>query len=138
MWLCAHFLFMLYTLVACNVIYTLSRQAIGFYTELDFWNEAQNQMRLRTLLREKNIAGVTVPKVYPELCTRRLLVSEWMEGTKLSDCSRQDINAVTPYAQEAFLTQLFELGFFHAGTFVYDMYNDDDDDDVVDIQEYFR
>jgi predicted unusual protein kinase regulating ubiquinone biosynthesis (AarF/ABC1/UbiB family) len=73
-------------------------------------------MRLRTLLREKKIVGVTVPKVYPELCTRRLLVSEWMDGTKLSDCTTEEIAAVTPFAQEAFLTQLFELGFFHAGT----------------------
>jgi predicted unusual protein kinase regulating ubiquinone biosynthesis (AarF/ABC1/UbiB family) len=92
----------------------LNEWAIGFYTELDFKNEAQNQRRLRALLREKKIKGVTVPKVYDELCTRRLLVSEWMEGKKLSDASTEEIGRVTPMAQEAFLTQLFEAGFFHA------------------------
>jgi predicted unusual protein kinase regulating ubiquinone biosynthesis (AarF/ABC1/UbiB family) len=70
------------------------------------------------MLIENKIQGVTVPKVYEELCTRRLLVSEWMDGTKLSDCTPEEIAEVTPAAQEAFLTQLFEVGFFHAGTCV--------------------
>jgi len=52
--------------------------------------------------------------VYEEYCTRRLLVSEWMEGRKLSDCAPEQIRKVTPFAQEAFLVQLFEEGFFHA------------------------
>ena len=92
----------------------LNEWSIGFYTELDFNNEARNQQKLRDLLIEKNVKGVTVPKVYNELCTRRILVSEWIEGKKLSDASNEEIKRVTPFAQEAFLTQLFEVGFFHA------------------------
>jgi predicted unusual protein kinase regulating ubiquinone biosynthesis (AarF/ABC1/UbiB family) len=92
----------------------LNEWAIGFYTELDFANEASNQIRLRNLLLEKNITSVIVPRVYEELCTRRILVSEWIDGTKLSDCSVETIADVTPAAQEAFLTQLFDAGFFHA------------------------
>lgn len=91
-----------------------SEWSIGFYTELDFNNEAQNQERLRNLLIETNIEGIMVPKVYKDLCTRRILVSEWVDGRKLSDCTNDEIAQVTPYAQEAFLTQLFEAGFFHA------------------------
>ena len=92
----------------------LNEWSIGFYTELDFNNEARIQQKLRDLLIEKNVKGVTVPKVYNELCTRRILVSEWIEGKKLSDASNEEIKRVTPFAQEAFLTQLFEVGFFHA------------------------
>lgn len=33
---------------------------------------------------------------------------------QLSDASTEQIAKVTPAAQEAFLTQLFEVGFFHA------------------------
>jgi hypothetical protein len=55
-----------------------------------------------------------VPKVYDDLCTRRILVSEWVDGKKLSDCTPEQIGAVTPFAQEAFLTQLFDSGVFHA------------------------
>jgi len=93
----------------------LNEWAIGFYTELDFKNEASNQQRLRDMLLEKNITSVAVPMVYDELCTRRILVSQWIDGKKLSDCPPEKIAEVTPAAQEAFLTQLFEVGFFHAG-----------------------
>eukprot|EP00529_Nitzschia_sp_RCC80_P000255 CAMPEP_0113453104 /NCGR_PEP_ID=MMETSP0014_2-20120614/7188_1 /TAXON_ID=2857 /ORGANISM="Nitzschia sp." /LENGTH=864 /DNA_ID=CAMNT_0000344493 /DNA_START=471 /DNA_END=3065 /DNA_ORIENTATION=+ /assembly_acc=CAM_ASM_000159 len=97
-----------------NYVGLLNEWAIGFYTELDFNNEARNQDRLRTSLLEKGVTGVTVPKVYHDLCTRRILVSEWVDGKKLSEASTEEIKQVTPEAQEAFLTQLFEIGFFHA------------------------
>jgi hypothetical protein len=97
-----------------NYVGLLNEWAIGFYTELDFQNEASNQRTLRQMLIDKNIKGVFVPKVYDDLCTRRILVSEWVDGKKLSDCTVEQIAEVTPYAQEAFLTQLFDAGFFHA------------------------
>lgn len=97
-----------------NYVALLNEWAVGFYTELDFQNEARNQRRLRDELMNRNISGVVVPDVYSHLCTRRILVSEWMEGRKLSECSPGDIKSVTPIAQEAFLTQLFSFGFFHA------------------------
>jgi hypothetical protein len=97
-----------------NYVDLLNEWSIGFYTELDFNNEAKNQQKLRDALREAGIKGITVPKVYEELCTRRILVSEWMDGVKLSDCTPEEIGQITPIAQEAFLTQLFQFGFFHA------------------------
>lgn len=97
-----------------NYVALLNEWSIGFYTELDFNNEAKNQQKLRDLLIDKKIKGVMVPKVYDELCTRRILVSEWVDGKKLGDASPEEIGRVTPIAQEAFLTQLFEAGFFHA------------------------
>lgn len=97
-----------------NYVALLNEWSIGFYTELDFQNEAKNQRTLRNILIDNDIKGVTVPKVYDELCTRRILVSEWIDGKKLSDCTDEEIAEVTPFAQEAFLTQLFEAGFFHA------------------------
>jgi hypothetical protein len=53
-------------------------------------------------------------QVYPELCTRRLMVSEWLDGKKLSDCPQDEIKRLTPYAQEAFLCQLLQAGFLHS------------------------
>jgi len=96
-----------------NYVALLNEWAIGFYTELDFNNEAKNQIRLRNLLREKGVRGVVVPDVYEEYCTRRILVSQWVDGKKLSQAPVDEIARVTPIAQEAFLTQLFE-GYFHA------------------------
>lgn len=92
----------------------LNEWAVGFYTELDFLNEAANQDRLKKLLIEEGVSGVYVPKVYPDLCTRRLLVTEWIDGKKLSDCPPEEIKMLIPAAQEAFLTQLLQIGFFHS------------------------
>jgi len=92
----------------------LNEWSIGFYTELDFVNEGRNQEKLRTAMIENGIEGITVPKVYKDLCTRRVLVSDWMDGVKLSECPPEEIREITKIAQEAFLTQLFETGFFHA------------------------
>lgn len=97
-----------------NYVALLNEWSIGFYTELDFQNEARNQQRLRDALKERGIKGVTVPKVYEDMCTRRILVSQWMDGQKLSSCSDEEIGQLIPMCQEAFLTQLFEVGFFHA------------------------
>jgi len=97
-----------------NYVALLNEWSIGFYTELDFANEGRNQERLRTGLIEAGIKGITVPKVYDEMCTRRVLVSEWMDGVKLSECEKDEIAEITAIAQEAFLTQLFGMGFFHA------------------------
>jgi len=88
----------------------LNEWSIGFYSELDFLNEARNQERLRTDMAAAGIRGITVPRVVEDLCTRRVLVMEWMDGVKLSDCGPEEIRDVTAIAQEAFLTQLFETG----------------------------
>ena len=97
-----------------NYVALLNEWSIGFYTELDFANEARNQKKLRQNLKDNGIKGVTVPRVYEDLCTRRILVSEWMDGIKLSSCTDEEIGKLIPMCQEAFLTQLFETGFFHA------------------------
>ena len=45
----------------------LNEWAVGFYTELDFLNEADNQQRCRDMIIEQEkVAGVYVPKVYHE------------------------------------------------------------------------
>ena len=36
-------------------------------------------------------AGVYVPRVHAELCSRRVLVSEWVDGVKLTQCSPEQI-----------------------------------------------
>lgn len=45
-----------------------------------------------------------------EYSTRRVLVSEWIDGVKLSDCSPEEIRELIPLAQEVFLTQLLQVG----------------------------
>lgn len=97
-----------------NYVALLNEWAIGFYTELDFVNESKNQKRLRDAFVARGIKGITVPRIFEEYCTRRILVSEWMDGVKLSTCTQEEIREATAISQEAFLNQLFEDGFFHA------------------------
>ena len=93
----------------------LNEWAIGFYTELDFLNEARNQDTLRKLLMEQEkVADVYVPEVNFELTTRRVLVSEWIDGVKLSECEPSEIRELVGVGQECFLVQLLQVGFFHS------------------------
>lgn len=84
----------------------LNEWAVGFYTELDFVNEAQNQQRLKDLVQ---VEGVYIPEVYHNLTTRRLLVTEWIDGIKLSECDEDEIRELTALGQECFLVQLLQV-----------------------------
>merc|ERR1712181_191641 len=46
--------------------------------------------------------------------TRKVLVTEWIEGPQLAKSSSEVIQRLTPVGIECFLTQLLETGFFHA------------------------
>eukprot|EP00873_Tetraselmis_striata_P029871 jgi/Tetstr1/450135/TSEL_037177.t1 len=97
-----------------DYISLLNEWAVGFYTELDFLNEGRSQLRVKELLQQEGKTGVYVPDVKLEYSTRRVLVSEWIDGVKLSDCSPEEIRELIPLAQEVFLTQLLQVGFFHS------------------------
>ena len=93
----------------------LNEWAVGFYTELDFLNEADNQQRCRdVIMDQEKVRGVYVPKVYHDYCTRRVLVTEWIDGEKLSDCPKEEIRELIGVGQECFLVQLLQVGFFHS------------------------
>lgn len=92
----------------------LNEWAVGFYTELDFTNEGRNQLKLKQLLIDEKVPDVYVPDVYEEFCTRRVLVTEWIDGVKLSECDPDEINELAAIGQEAFLVQLLQVGFFHS------------------------
>lgn len=55
--------------------------------ETDFVNEAKNSDTMRQLVNnEKKLKGrVYIPTVYPEFTTKRVLVTEWIEGIRLWD-----------------------------------------------------
>ena len=92
----------------------LNEWAVGFYTELDFKNEAANMKRMTRVLEEASVQDVMVPKVYDDYTTRRVLVSEWVDGKKLSDCEPGEIKELIKIGQECFLVQLLQAGFFHS------------------------
>jgi len=92
----------------------LNEWAVGFYTELDFCNEAANMKKMGQVLDEAGIRDVMVPKVYDDYTTRRVLVSQWIDGRKLSDCEPAEVAELIEIGQECFLVQLLQAGFFHS------------------------
>ena len=85
----------------------------GSYMELDYENEASNQKRFQKELAERN-SPVIIPNVYDELSTRRILTTQWIDGIKLANSSQEKIRELIPVGVELFLTQLLDIGAFHA------------------------
>jgi predicted unusual protein kinase regulating ubiquinone biosynthesis (AarF/ABC1/UbiB family) len=74
------------------------RERIG--DELDYELEAQNQRRIGRLMRGHPF--VSVPRVYTELSTRRVLVSEYVEGEGFEAVRRADQSERDRYAEIVF------------------------------------
>mmetsp|Transcript_66005 Transcript_66005/g.157821 ORF Transcript_66005/g.157821 Transcript_66005/m.157821 type:complete len:758 (+) Transcript_66005:77-2350(+) len=87
------------------------------FEELDYEGEVRNSQRFAKLYGSQPM--LKVPKVYPELGTRRVLVMEWINGVKLTDLEGMRKLALDPLNLisiniECSMRQLLEYGFFHA------------------------
>jgi len=85
--------------------------------EIDFTNEAHHFEKFRINFR--NIDYVRVPKIYWEMTTTKVLTMEFIEGTKVSEITRDeyegifDRKKVAKQGANMVLKQIFEDGFFH-------------------------
>lgn len=84
--------------------------------ELDFLLEAQNADHFRHNFDEQ--PGVRFPRVYHEYTTKRVLVLEFIEGTKITEIERLQQRglrrrAIAESLIQALLKQIFVDGFFH-------------------------
>ena len=52
--------------------------------------------------------------MYDHLSSRRVLTTEWVDGVKLADAPSDQIRDLIPIGVELFLTQLLDIGAFHA------------------------
>merc|ERR1711994_153982 len=82
--------------------------------ELDYLNEAANQIKCKEALEPRQRDKIYIPKVYEKHTTRKVLVTEWIEGEQLAKSQPSVINKLIPVGVECFLIQLLETGFFHA------------------------
>jgi ubiquinone biosynthesis protein len=81
--------------------------------ELDFRQEASNIERMRDVL--ESYSRLDVPRLYPELTTRRLLVMEEIQGVPIREApeSAERVDAARQLL-EAYYRQVLLNGFFHA------------------------
>ena len=86
----------------------------GLLRELDYTNEARNATLFNTLntYPEK----VFAPEVVHSLTTRRILVTDWIEGQKIDACtfSEEEGRTLARIGGDSIFHQIVITGFFHA------------------------
>ncbi len=84
--------------------------------ETDFGNELRNIERFRQQLVDH--PRMVVPRTWPELSTRRMLVMEFLDGCRITDRARLAEWGVDPvqiaeFSTHQVISSIFEHGFFH-------------------------
>ncbi len=87
------------------------------FEEMDYINEANNAEKFARL--HENNKKITVPKIFRESTSKRILTMEWIDGVKLTKIKEIkklgiDPNEMIEIGVNCSLQQLLEHGFFHA------------------------
>lgn len=95
----------------------LDQFARSLRSELDFSLEASAMEEMASLVGASG--DVRVPKIYRDLCTRRLLVQERFEGMTVADADKRgewtaDRRLLAERLLRSMLDQVLRYGFFHA------------------------
>ncbi len=85
--------------------------------ELDFTAEGRNAERFRFIFKEN--PSITIPKIYWEFTTPRILTMEFSHGVKSDEIEKVlafgvDTKQLASIGVDAFFQQFFIAGFFHA------------------------
>ncbi len=85
--------------------------------ELDYRQEALHAERFRRLFQDN--PAIRIPRVFPDLCTDRVLTMEYVAGIKASEAARLDEagldrRIIASRGANLLLEQVFVHGFFHA------------------------
>lgn len=79
---------------------------------MDYQQEAYNMITFKRQV--ESLEGIVVADVYPELTTRRVIVTGWVVGEKLSNCKGEDVLSLCDTLLNCYLIQLLETGLLHA------------------------
>jgi predicted unusual protein kinase regulating ubiquinone biosynthesis (AarF/ABC1/UbiB family) len=85
----------------------------GFIAELDYRQEAAKTMEFNRAMAERNLGTITAPVVLPEFSTEQILVTEWVDGTRIDQSDAADIPRLCSVALNAYLIMLLELQSLH-------------------------
>ena len=85
----------------------------GFVAEVDYRLEARNGRLFLEAMRARALNAVTAPEVLEEYCSDRVLVTEWVEGTRLDRDASPDVPRLCGVAVNAYLTMLLDTGVLH-------------------------
>ena len=94
-----------------------------FQDELDYLQEVDSSEKFKMQMSDRKTTmgdSVVVPSPYREYSSKMLLISEWIDGTKLSkidtttEQGRDTVRKLTRVLLNSYLVQLLETGFLHA------------------------
>jgi hypothetical protein len=63
----------------------------GLVGEVDYLQEARNTNQFLEAMKKRGLDAVTSPRIFEELSTSKVLVSEWITGTRLDKDSSADV-----------------------------------------------
>ncbi len=81
--------------------------------ETDYRLEAANTVQFEEAMRKRGLDAVCAPTVVEELVKDKILVTEWVEGTRLDRDASEDVPRLCGVAINAYLTMLLDTGVLH-------------------------
>eukprot|EP01041_Mallomonas_annulata_P007088 gene7088-14420_t len=85
----------------------------GFVAEVDYRLEARNGKQFLEAMGRLGLDAVTAPAVVDDLSRDRVLVTEWVDGTRLDRDVSPDVPRLCGVAVNAYLTMLLDTGVLH-------------------------
>jgi hypothetical protein len=82
----------------------------GFVAETDYRLEATNTIKFEAAMRARNLDAVCAPTVIENLVRDKVLVTEWVTGTRLDKDASTDVPRLCGVAINAYLTMLLDTG----------------------------
>ena len=82
--------------------------------ELDFGREANN---LTTFASKTHLPGIKIPRLVEPLCSHRIMVTEWIDGVRLTDYLQQypeRAHTILKRLLNSYFQQIIQLGVYHA------------------------
>jgi len=97
-----------------DAVGTVDAWGAGFVDELDYRAEARNAESFVEGIAATPLRDVVFsPRVLGDLSTRRVLVTEWVDGERLDRSSNEDVTILCSIAMNTYLTMMLELGTLH-------------------------
>ena len=103
---------MIYTITTANINNIIIRGR-GFVAEVDYRLEAINARTFIEAMERRGLNAVTAPAVIENLSGSKVIVTEWVQGTRLDRDASPDIPRLCSVAVNAYLTMLLDTGCLH-------------------------
>jgi predicted unusual protein kinase regulating ubiquinone biosynthesis (AarF/ABC1/UbiB family) len=85
----------------------------GFVAETDYRLEAENTVNFEAAMRKRGLEAVCAPTVVDGMVRDTVLVTKWVEGTRLDRDASPDVPRLCGVAINAYLTMLLDTGILH-------------------------